>query len=514
MTAVTVRTALPVTTVRTPPAGPLPEPTLAYEALAERFGAGQVYLLESLAGPEDDCRTTVLGFDVVLTVTVKDGVLRLSGAAALIAHVRSALLLPADPPVVETLPADGLRLLRPDGLWEALRRVGDAFDAPGSGTDFGFGFLTFLGYDAVQYIEQIERQIHDDRGLPDVYLVLHTSLLRKDLRTGEIELLTHNSPIWSAPDPAEILALLEAARPTPRTGPGDTATSSDTAADGAPVSASGEVSDDMESVGYQERAEECLEHIAAGDIYQVQVGHEVSVVTDAEPLEVYRRLRRRNPSPYMYLADLDGHPVVGASPELFIRIRDGKLTMRPIAGTAPYRGDAAAEEAGRQLAEDPKEIAEHVMLVDLCRNDVGRISRTDTLDVPEMMSLERYSHVLHLVSTVEGEVEDEHDSWDVVAATFPAGTMTGAPKLRAMEVIESTETSRRGLYAGAIGLMDIGGHANLALCIRTLIGDGDGYQTRASAGIVADSRPESEWRETIAKMGATYWAVTGEELRA
>jgi anthranilate synthase component 1 len=182
--------------------------------------------------------------------------------------------------------------------------------------------------------------------------------------------------------------------------------------------------------------------------------------------------------------------------------------MRPIAGTIAL--DSGPRAAAR-LRSDPKEIAEHVMLVDLCRNDIGRVCDRDTLDVPDMLAVDRYSHVAHLVSTVVGEVSDA-DAYEVVRALFPAGTMTGAPKIRAMEIIESVESSRRGLYAGALGLIDFDGAVNLALCIRGLTHSGTTYRTRASAGVVADSDPGAEWRETLAKMSAAYWAVTGKEL--
>jgi anthranilate/para-aminobenzoate synthase component I len=219
----------------------------------------------------------------------------------------------------------------------------------------------------------------------------------------------------------------------------------------------------------------------------------------------------------MSIAPLVGKTLISASPELFVRVVDGTATMRPIAGTAP-RADGTAstaaqdEAVGERLRADPKEIAEHIMLVDLCRNDIGRICQADTLRVTETMAVEGYSHVLHLVSTVEGEVAPGLDSFAVLSALFPSGTMTGAPKIRAMEIIETMEHSRRGLYAGAFGLIGLGGYVNLALCIRSLVHRGDSFEARASAGVVADSSPDREWRETLAKLSATYWAVTGEEL--
>ena len=255
------------------------------------------------------------------------------------------------------------------------------------------------------------------------------------------------------------------------------------------------------------------EHIAAGDIYQVQLGHEISIESDVDPVDVYRRLRDRNPSPYMFLARLAGQDIIGASPELFLRVSGDLATLRPIAGTIG-RGATRDEDGcrARRLQTDPKEQAEHLMLVDLCRNDLGRVCRPGTLQVDEYLVPEQYSHLIHLVSNVVARVRTECDAFDVLTAAFPAGTMTGAPKVRAMEIIESMETARRGVYAGAIGVIDFGGYVNTALAIRTAVRANGRYRLRASAGIVADSVPANEWRETIHKLNATYWAVTGKEL--
>jgi anthranilate synthase component 1 len=215
----------------------------------------------------------------------------------------------------------------------------------------------------------------------------------------------------------------------------------------------------------------------------------------------------------MCLLPLADCTVIGASPELFVRIDGDEVTMRPIAGTVPRTADQAENDRRiATLVADEKEIAEHVMLVDLCRNDLGRFSRARSVAVDEMLAVGTFSHVFHLISTVRGERAEGVDVYDVIAATFPAGTMTGTPKIRAMEIIEATESSRRGRYAGVFGLIDFAGQVNLGLCIRAVFRTGDTYTTRASAGIVADSKADSEWRETLAKMSATHWAVTGQEL--
>ncbi|MFS1302064.1 anthranilate synthase component I family protein [Streptosporangium longisporum] len=473
-----------------PPTEALP----AYLALAGRFGRDQVYLLESGEGPENDCRYHVTGFGALLTFSVTRGRVRVEGVPAL----REAVLRRVGPLLAGT--GDRLALRRPRDLWPVLRALQEAFQAEGSASRFRFGFLAYFGYDTARYIEELPCLIERGPDVPDVQLVLHRGCLVTDRVTGSSELLLHESDAWPGLDPGPLLGLLAGAvRPLP--------VCSD--ADLPPASARGDTGREH----YLRNVRRCLEHIAAGDIYQVQIGHELTIRSQADPVDVYGRLRARNPSPYMYLTTLGPHTVIGASPEVFVRIEDGHVLMRPIAGTAPRGGgDGEGDEAvAGRLRSDPKEIAEHTMLVDLCRNDIGRICRAGTLEVPDRMAVERYSHVLHLVSTVAGRAEEGEDAFTVIPALFPAGTVTGAPKIRAMEIIEEVETSRRGLYAGALGLIDVGGYVNLALCIRTLLHRDGVYRTRASAGIVADSAPEREWTETLAKSTAAYWAVTGEE---
>ncbi|MCB5165668.1 anthranilate synthase component I family protein [Streptomyces bambusae] len=471
----------------------------AYCALADRFGTDQVYLLESAAGPAGDRRYRFAGFGALLSLSVTDGTVTVTGRPALARLLTEAvghLLAPGD--------GTALRLRSPSDLWPLLRAAAALFDADGSPSTFRFGFLGYFGYDTVRYVEELPHLIEDRTGLPDVELVLHQGCVVDDLDTGRTELLLHESAHWPALDADDITGLLLHCA--------DTHPEPDT--DTVPEA---EVSDDTDPDVFAADVERCLRHIAVGDIYQVQIGHELSIRSAVDPVHVYRRLRRRNASPYMYLTSIAGHRVIGASPELFVRIEDGTVTMRPIAGTAPRSaagsaGSAEDAAAATRLRNDPKEIAEHTMLVDLCRNDIGRICAADTLDVPDRLVVEGYSHVLHLVSTVLGQAAEGTDAFDIVPALFPAGTMTGTPKIRAMEIIESVERSRRGLYAGALGLLDVGGYTNLALCIRTLFHHADTYRTRASAGIVADSVPASEWRETLAKMSAAHWAVAGKEL--
>jgi anthranilate/para-aminobenzoate synthase component I len=473
---------------------PLAEPLSAYVALAGRYGQDQTYLLESAGGPAQDCRSHFIGFHELLSVSVEQGAVTIDGHGRL-----PSMLLARIQPLLEHV-GPTPRLAGNGSLWELLRAAGAMFTAETSSTEFDFGFIGYFGYDAAHYIEDLPYLVDAGLPVPDVHLVLYQGLLRTDLETGRSELLVHQGAAWPEIDPAEVVELLsgpaahdDGAVPAP-----DPTTDIDAEDD----------TDQAEYLGYVDRA---LGHIAIGDIYQVQIGHELSMRSPADPVSVYRRLRSRNASPYMYLAPVGGRTVIGASPELFVRVLDGLAVMRPIAGTLP-RGTIDDEAAAEQLRSDPKEIAEHVMLVDLCRNDIGRICQRDTLAVPEEMAVSRYSHVLHLVSTVTGQVEPGMDSYEVIAALFPSGTMTGAPKIRAMEIIESMEHHRRGFYAGALGLIGLGGYLNLALCIRTLVHHEGTYRTRASAGVVSDSDAHKEWTETLAKSSATYWAVTGREL--
>jgi anthranilate synthase component 1 len=260
---------------------------------------------------------------------------------------------------------------------------------------------------------------------------------------------------------------------------------------------------------YMHGVERIREYILAGDCFQVLLARRISVVRDFSTEALYRALRVLNPSPYMYHLILDGVELVGSSPELLVRMADNRVTVRPIAGTRP-RGATPEEDIrlSHELLADEKERAEHVMLVDLGRNDVGRIARFGTVKVSDLMTVERYSHVLHIVSQVEGDVEPETSAMDVFRATFPAGTMTGAPKVRAMQIIDELEPERRGPYAGAVGYIAAGDRSmDLAITIRTCVVTGGEASVQAGAGIVADSNPEREWEETENKARALLTAI-------
>jgi anthranilate synthase component 1 len=254
--------------------------------------------------------------------------------------------------------------------------------------------------------------------------------------------------------------------------------------------------------------EKAKEYIRAGDIIQAVLSQRFTTKTQADPFDIYRALRLINPSPYMYYLKLDDLLVIGSSPEIQVRLEEKVIEVRPIAGTRPRGADPSEDESLKdELQHDPKELAEHIMLVDLGRNDVGRVARIGTVRVPELMIVEPYSHVMHLVSSVQGTIEDKRDCFDVFRVTFPAGTVSGAPKIRAMEIIEELEPLKRGPYAGAVGYFSFSGNMDFCITIRTMVMKGKTIYFQAGAGIVADSDPEREYWETVNKAKAMAKAI-------
>jgi anthranilate/para-aminobenzoate synthase component I len=468
--------------------------------LREVFGETEVCLLESLHGPETDSRRAFIGVSPLLDVTVRSAEITLTGVERLVdwADARLGEFSGA----TSTVP--GVHLLHSkDSVWDALRHLQSGFDVEVDASSFGFGFVTVFGYDAVMYIEKIP-QLIDERGSdPDMVLRVYAATIDIDLPADSGILSVGRSDFWDDVDAERIVAVAAEAPAI------DTTDDAAIPAPGAGIAPQFSMSTDE----FLTRAEIALEHIHAGDIYQVQLGYQVTIPAERRDLDVYRRLRAINPSPYMAYIPLGESTVISGSPELHVRVEGDLLTMRPIAGTARKTSDAAANaENVAWLKQDAKEIAEHIMLVDLCRNDLGRVAHPGSVSVDSLMNVEEYSHVFHLVSTVTARMDDTADVYDVVCATFPAGTMTGAPKIRAMEIIETLEKTRRGIYAGVFGVIGFGGFTNLALSIRTIVASPEGYAARASAGVVVDSAPQSEWLETLAKMGSAVRAITNGDL--
>jgi anthranilate synthase component 1 len=366
---------------------------------------------------------------------------------------------------------------------------------------FAGGLAGYFGYDTVRYIEgRLRRPAKPDPlGLPEIRLVLSEELAVVDNVSGKLYLIVYADPAKPRAYESAMQRLhqLRAQLRTPAKLPEHVAEASLD----APRSNIGELA-------FYDAVAKCKQYISDGDMMQVQISQRIAQRFPYSPVNLYRSLRSINPSPYMFYFEFGDCQLVGASPEILVRREGNKVTLRPIAGTRK-RGSTPEKdlEMERELVADPKERAEHLMLIDLGRNDVGRIAKTGTVKVTETMVVERYSHVMHMVSNVEGEVDASLTPMELLRATFPAGTVTGAPKVRSMEIIDELETEKRGVYAGAAGYLGFNGNLDLAIAIRTgVVKDGQLY-VQAAAGIVADSIPENEWRETQNKARAVLAAA-------
>lgn len=367
---------------------------------------------------------------------------------------------------------------------------------------FTGGAVGYWGYDIVRHFERLPDAGSDDLGLPDAVFLLADNLVIFDHVKHRLILLANarlNGDITAAY--AEAVARLEkiaAKLAQPLTPPRLPDVSDD----------EGWVSNKSQSE-YEGMVRAAKEYIAAGDIFQVVPSQRLSKRTKADPFAIYRALRMTNPSPYMFFLDLPGDlRLIGASPEMHVRLEGRRAQVHPIAGTR-WRGATPAEDArlAEDLLADPKERAEHIMLVDLGRNDLGRVSEYGSVKVPTMMAVERYSHVMHIVSDVVGELREGINAFDLLAATFPAGTVSGAPKIRAMEIIDELEGSRRGIYAGAVGWIGYDGDMDTCIAIRTIVMQGDMCHVQAGGGVVADSDPTYEFNESHNKARALAVAV-------
>jgi anthranilate synthase component 1 len=369
---------------------------------------------------------------------------------------------------------------------------------------FAGGAVGYVSYDWVRYVERLPETNPDPLGLPDCWFVFPETVLVHD-RTRERLTIIHDVEIrdGEALEAAyerglRALERVEAllAAPTPRPAP--------TPAGEAPLEPISNVTRER----FVEMVKRCQEYIHAGDIFQVVPSQRLTLSQRADPLAIYRELRLLNPSPYLFFMRCGDHVVLGSSPEIHVRLTGGLIELRPLAGTAP-RGATPEEdrEIEQRLLADPKELAEHVMLVDLGRNDVGRVAEIGSVIVDEFEIVERYSHVMHIVSNVRAQLRADRDAIDLLRATFPAGTVSGAPKVRAMEVIEEVEPERRGLYAGCVGYFDYYGNMDTCIALRTLLAKDGKLYVQAGSGVVADSEPEKEFEETLHKAGALLRAI-------
>ena len=456
----------------------LDTPLSVYLKLAD---APHTYLLESVEGGERFGRYSIIGLPARRTVSFRG----------------HAMEVREHGQVVESRQVED-----PFAEVEALRA---SYSVPKLDGLPGFtgGLVGWFGFECIGYIEPrlAGGDKRDELGTPDIYLMLSEELAVFDNLKGRLYLVVHADPrqpgAWDAAQ-ARLDALVDKLRQ-----PGS-----------YPVPLGRDVLDESHFVsgftreGFIAAVEKSKEYIRAGDVFQVVLSQRLSVPFNARPVDVYRALRALNPSPYMYFLDTGQVQVVGSSPEILVRLQAGQVTVRPIAGTRP-RGATPAEDLAleQDLLADPKELAEHVMLIDLGRNDVGRVSEAGSVEVGERFVIERYSHVMHIVSEVTGTLQPGLSYADVLRATFPAGTVSGAPKIRALEVIGELEPIRRNVYAGSIGYIGWHGDADTAIAIRTAVIKDGRLHVQAGAGIVYDSDPQKEWDETMNKGRALFRAV-------
>ena len=372
------------------------------------------------------------------------------------------------------------------------------------------GAVGYVAFECVRYFEpRVQPNPNDRLGLPESVFLFTDTLLVFDHLKHKIQVVTHahlNGDVEQAYRQAteRIDRLVERlGKPLPL--PSDIRPGAST----GPTNGESSATSNITQEEYHQIVQRAREYIIAGDVIQVVPSQRLARPTSAAPFDIYRCLRAVNPSPYMYYLHLDTFDIVGSSPELLVRVEDGVVDTHPIAGTRPRGANAAADQAlEEELRHDEKELAEHTMLLDLGRNDIGRVSVPGPVQVTQMMDVERYSHVMHLVSHVTGELAPELDAYDALRSCFPAGTVSGAPKIRAMEIITGLEPEQRGPYSGAIGYFSFSGNMDTAIAIRTIVvKDGVAY-LQAGGGVVYDSDPEREYQETLQKMGALMQAIT------
>ncbi len=449
--------------------GDLETPVSAYKKLR---GEGWSYLLESVEGGEKWGRFSFLGLNPSLALEVEGGATTIRRQGTL-----TTLAPGADP-------------------FEHLRGLLSGFAAvPTTGLPrFWGGLVGYLGYDMVRYIERLPEHT-PALAMPEARLLLADNLLifdnlRQTIKVVSLVHLNPEVPLQVQYDGAvaAIEVLIDRLRqPVPRPEP-------------RPPSARSPLSANLTKERFEAMVRQGKEYIAAGDVIQVVLSQCFSTPLRHDPFDLYRALRCINPSPYMFYLDMGDLKLVGASPEILVRLEGDQIIYRPIAGTRP-RGATEAEdrELERELLADPKERAEHLMLVDLGRNDVGRVAKVGSVRVPELFTVERYSHVMHIVSQVEGVLAEGRDGLDLLKSTFPAGTVAGAPKVRAMEIIEELEPTRRGPYAGAVGYLSFSGNLDFCITIRSFTIHQGRVYLQVGAGIVADSDPALEYQETVDK---------------
>lgn len=460
----------------------------------KKIDSGKSFLLESVEGGEKIARYSFLGSDPVMVILSHKGQVEIQGR---------------DRPDTVISTPNPLTVLK--DLMAGFHPVPVA----GLPRFFG-GAVGYISYDHVRSLEPIPDKNPDELNLPEMLLFLVDTLLIFDHLAHTMKIVS-NAFIEDSPDHAydqaveridQLYERLKMPGASSQILDGDVMHRRTSRPPADLIRGQSKIRSNYTPSGFEESVLKAKEYIAAGDAIQIVLSQRLSTEISSNPFDLYRALRLVNPSPYMYYLHHDDTSIVGASPELLVRVVDGVIEERPIAGT---RKRGATEEEDRFLAEDlladPKERAEHIMLVDLGRNDIGRVCRPGTVQVTELMVVEKYSHVMHIVSNVKGILQDGKDCFDVLSACFPAGTVSGAPKVRAMQIIEELEPVRRGPYAGAVGYFGFSGNMDTCITIRTIVIKGKTAYIQAGAGIVADSDPRLEYQETINKAMALIEAI-------
>jgi len=457
----------------------LDTPLSVYLKLAD---GPHTYLFESVEGGETWGRYSIIGLPATRTFTFRGNTVK--------TRVHGELV-------------ESRELADPLAEVDRLRNSFSVPRVPGLPAFTG-GLVGYFGFESIGYIEPrlAGGDKPDQLGTPDAFLMLSEELAVFDNLKGRLYLIVHADPAEPQAHARAVRRLDELVYRLRHSG-----RSYPDVLDPSLLKEEDFISGFTRD-GFVKAVETVKEYIRAGDVFQVVLSQRMSVPFRARPVDVYRALRALNPSPYMYFLDLDGTQVVGSSPEILVRVQDGEITVRPIAGTRP-RGATHAEDIAleAELLADPKERAEHLMLIDLGRNDVGRVAEAGSVVVPDRFEIERYSHVMHIVSEVQGKLKAGATFADVLKATFPAGTVSGAPKIRALEVIRELEPIKRNIYSGAVGYIGWWGDVDTAIAIRTAVIQDGRLHVQAGAGIVYDSDPQKEWDETMNKGRALFRAV-------
>ncbi len=443
------------------------------------------FLLESVEGGEKWARYSFIGADPSITIEGK-------GRDLIITRGRKKEKVHTKNDPLEAVSAE-LAKYRPVII-------------PGLPRFFG-GFVGYIGYDTVRYFEKLPDNGRPGLDLPDIFLMFTDTLVVFDNLTHKIKVIS-NAHIEGSPVKAYEKALEKIDRIVNKLKSKAVVPGRKPPKNRAAGRKKAGFKSNFSKKAFMRAVEKTKEYIVAGDVIQTVISQNFERETDIPPINAYRALRVINPSPYMYYIETGRCTIAGSSPEILVRVENDTIELRPIAGTR-RRGKTPEEDRffEEELKSDPKEIAEHIMLVDLGRNDTGRVAETGTVKVTELMTVERYSHVMHLVSNVVGKLRKKYDTFDVLRASFPAGTVSGAPKIRAMEIIEELEPAKRGPYAGSIGYFDFSGNMDTCITIRTIIFKNGKAYIQAGAGIVADSDPEREYKETVSKAKGMFRAI-------